>query len=123
MKLVYNLMTILVVSSCQFSPGQSPAIVGKWKMTHFYADIGDGKGTWQEADKQNTRTIEFKKNGEFIDSQKDKTGKYALLDSTHVEIKDNSQSYKMTIVELGTDLLVVKANCIEGCGEKYVRIK
>jgi hypothetical protein len=126
--MVYKLLLLTVLfCSCKLRSAnnasqQESQLIGKWKMTQYYADIGDGKENWVEADKE--RTIEFKENGAFIDSEQANAGRYVLQDSIHIEIipHDKTKTYKMQIIELNAKNLVLRANCIEGCGEKYVRV-
>ncbi|MCU7547545.1 lipocalin family protein [Chitinophagaceae bacterium LB-8] len=126
--MVYKLILLTVLlCSCKLRSvhhtSQPAQLVGKWKMTQYYADIGDGKGNWQEADQQ--RTIEFRKDGVFIDSEHKNAGRYVLLDSTNIKVvpEDTTKAYNVKIIELNDTSLVLRPNCIEGCGEKYIRIK
>lgn len=126
MKIYFSLLIAIIAFNCGcVSNSDDHSIIGKWKMTYTYADIGDGKENWIEANNKQPRIIEFKRNREFEDSQNDKTGHYELVDSTHITIlpDDKSAPYKLTIINLTRDSLLLRANCIEGCGEKYVRIK
>ncbi len=115
-----------MMASC-FLPGSNGnnKLTGNWKMVSYYADIGDGKEHWQTVNEQQQRTIEFKQNGEFIDSENDQLIRYVMRDSSRIDIisKDNPQPYTMTIIQLTDTKLQLRPNCIEGCGEKYEKIK
>src|SRR5687768_2070688 len=115
----------LALGSCQAPSGANRSeLIGKWKLTHSLADIGDGKGTWQEASFENSRVIEFQKGGKFSDSQNQSIQTYTLSGKDTIQItRDNNQTYSVTIVKLTADSLVLKPACIEACGERYVRVK
>jgi hypothetical protein len=122
---LFALFLILTMTAClMHNSNDENKLIGKWKMTSYYADIGDGKENWQAADEQRQRNIEFKKNGEFVDSENDQLTRFILKDSTHIvaSSKDGLASFVMTIIQLTNKELHLRPNCIEGCGEKYVRV-
>lgn len=96
-------------------------LIGKWKLTEYLADPGDGSGTWQPA--PNSQFIEFVKDGTLIFSP---TGQYdskrynVTSDSTMI-FSGDSYDYPMRY-NLSGNLLTLKPQCIEACGMKYIKV-
>ena len=123
---VFSTLAILIITGCQIPVKKGGLnIEGRWQLTDYYADIGDGKENWRKPDKNHTRTIEFKPKGEFVDSDNPDLTRFVLRDSVHLEIslKTADEPFTWTIVRLSSDRLELRPSCIEGCGEKYKRIK
>lgn len=122
------LLVALIVIACSCKDSNSSRenrLQGRWQMVSSYADIGDGKASWREADSKNPRIIEFTTAGDYIDDSNNIRQKYVQQDSTHLQIIPVGQQmpFMITIIKLTEDSLELKPNCIEGCGEKYVRVK
>ena len=126
MKTIFLFLLSILATACTTTKNSGNAtITGRWQLTHFYADIGDGKENWQPADTKQPRTIEFMGDSSYSDSGNKNLSKYILWDSTHIALmsRNNTDTVFMTIVELKKEELILRPNCIEGCGEKYKRIK
>jgi hypothetical protein len=111
--------------SCGPAPeNKQPTLHGRWKMVYNLADIGDGNATWRQADMNDPRIITFTEKGEFIDNKTGRSQKFEFQDSTHLNVFSDhgAAPFTFTIVKLTGDSLELRPNCIEACGEKFVRL-
>ncbi|MDB5201164.1 MAG: hypothetical protein JWQ27_573 [Ferruginibacter sp.] len=92
-------------------------------MTSALIDIGDGHGNWQPADPAHKRTIIFGADSSFQDTDNPELKNYRLKDAEHIVVSGGSNSFQMTVVSLTADSLHLRPQCIEGCGEKFRRMK
>jgi len=96
-------------------------LLGKWQMTEQFIDIGDGNGKWQKENPSDPSTLEFTEN-KIIRNARD-TFSYIWNDNaSYYQLLKNGDSVSFTY-EFHADTLQIKPPCIEGCGEKYIRIK
>jgi hypothetical protein len=119
------LLLLLFYLSCgHASENKQPSLYGKWKMVYSLADIGDGKATWREADMSDPRIITFTEKGEFIDNKTNRSQKFEFQDSTHINVLTDHGTgpFTFTIVKLTRDSLELRPNCIEACGEKFIKL-
>jgi hypothetical protein len=129
MKHIITSIVLFVLISCgsrsTVNNNQGADIVGKWKLTSYLVDIGDGNGTWQQTKGPEQRTIEFKSDGGFSDSENSNAHGYRLIAKDTIQFiqSNNSELYAVSILKLTDDSLVLRPSCIEACGERYVRIK
>lgn len=124
----------LLLSSCKKTEDDPSSIVGSWKLVEVYADPGDGSGTFRKIDGE--KTLEFRSDGKA----EVHNGDFCRinLQSTNNEISDYSITNgaggaDMKLIfdkcEMGPsfsirgDILTIYYQCIEGCGEKFVRIQ
>jgi hypothetical protein len=96
-------------------------LAGKWKLSEYLIDIGDGNGTWQPA------TAEMQSITDFFSDGKISSNDPLMKDADHFKmLKDSIQfsgkqlnTYSYTL--LHPDTLVIRPHCVEACGFKYVR--
>lgn len=132
---------LLLAVSCkkdQASEENIDSIIGKWKLIETYADPGDGSGRWNTV--KSNKTLEFKNNGQIkVDNgsfafglfpgEKDEST-YVLEPYTGVQTME-AHRYILKIQKLEHHPMVMFENgklkieyfCIEGCGERYEKIK
>lgn len=140
MKHILLLITILFIS-CTSNESQTIEdieLIGKWKLIEQLADPGDGSGTFQPIVSE--RTIAFLKdgtveiNGElcFMSSEvgDKETGYYKLITDFDAqydgEITPNicsSRSARVYFDLPASGNLILWYQCIEGCGQKFMKIK
>lgn len=102
---------------------QNSGLVGKWKLTEYLADPGDGSGTWQPADPSNPQYIEFKKDGtvNYSSTATNSSARYEITsDSTMTFFSDAGDSPFR--YQLSGNALSLTPPCIEPCGQKYIRV-
>jgi hypothetical protein len=100
------------------------SIVGKWKLSEYLADPGDGSGTWQPADPLHPGYLEFKKDGTLSISPNNiyNSDHYQLIsDSTMIFIR-GSENFPMRY-HFSKTLLTLYPPCIEACGERYIAVQ
>jgi hypothetical protein len=137
MKLFLNIIAlgifVTIVSCKKNNNAEGPyndSIIGKWKIIEVYADPGDGSGKFRKTDSKKSLEITsdsiFVKNGNVcninINTQREEKSSYVILsNNTRQVLKADICSTDLNIkVEKG--ILTIYYSCIEGCGEKFVRI-
>jgi hypothetical protein len=96
-------------------------LAGKWKLSEYLIDIGDGKGTWQPATADMQSITHLSSDGKVLSDDP------LMKEADHFEmLKDSIQfsgkqanTYSYTL--LHSDTLVIRPHCVEACGFKYVR--
>jgi hypothetical protein len=101
----------------QFS---NSSIAGKWKLSEYLADPGDGRGTWQSADSLNPSYLEFKEDGMLSVSP------YSVYSWDHFQVTSDSTIIFFRSAEkfnrgyhFSKTLLSLYGGCIEACEERY----
>ena len=100
------------------------SIVGRWKLSEYLADPGDGSGTWLSAASLNPSFLEFKKDGSLIVTpfNANSWDHFQLTsDSTIVFFRDSDQITKAYHFSEG--VLILTGGCIEACGERYIPVQ
>ena len=105
----------------------SVGLVGTWELRESYADIGDGKGTYRPVDSDKVIVFRpdgsFLTNGSFCPGREGRTGPaggtYLLPEWRLSPDCENAQAFPF---DLQGDTLQITLHCIEGCGERYVRV-
>jgi hypothetical protein len=127
MKILTLLTAILFcLVACKKTTTQADniSIIGKWKLSEYLADPGDGSGTWHVSDPLNPSYREFKGDGILVDSPSSATSwtHFQLTsDSTIIFSRDSEQ---LTIsYHVSKTLLTLSGGCIEACGERYVSMQ
>jgi hypothetical protein len=100
------------------------SIVGKWKLSEYLADPGDGSGTWQPADPSHPGYLEFNVDGTLTISP------YNIYNSDHYQVTSDStmiflrgsESFPMGY-HFSETLLTLHPSCIEACGERFIPVK
>ncbi len=124
MKSLILLAAILIsLAGCKKAVTQTSnnSIVGKWKLSEYLADPGDGSGTWQPATTMIPSYLEFKEDGSLSASP------YSVNSWDHFQVTSDST----IILFRGADqfprgyhfsktLLTLNGGCFEACGERYI---
>lgn len=100
---------------------ENNSIVGKWKLSEYLADPGDGSGTWQPAASSNPSYLEFKEDGRLIVSPSSvySWDHYQLAsDSTIILFRGTDQFIRS--YHFSKTLLTLSGGCIEACSERYI---
>lgn len=136
-----NLFLLILFSLCAFkcSEDDSPVsenngLIGKWKLTEYLADPGDGSGKWQKVDENASSVIEFKANGDFLEvkgpiySSVNSYNSYKILDDKRLQLsmKDSVANPNKSIwyySDLTPAKLTLSYGCIEPCGGKYIAVE
>jgi hypothetical protein len=96
------------------------SLIGKWKLTEYLADPGDGSGTWKHAETEDY--IEFTKDSTVLSNKpttEDVTRFSLPSDSTIIFIYP---SYNITnYYKIQGNQLTLMGGCIEACGSKYIK--
>lgn len=133
--LTYSLLffiTCIAFSACSNSEDvipESTSIIGKWQLIETYADPGDGSGKFIAV--KSNKTLNFSSTevrtneGSFCSNLS--TDTYSLSESEYegtiyTLLKYGSCDMAYSYVIAG-NTLTIYYNCIEGCGERYKRIK
>jgi hypothetical protein len=97
------------------------SIIGKWKLTESYTDIGGGGATWQPADPNNPSIIEFRQDGtlNITSGSMHSSEQYKVLTDSTMIISHGSDSLPYRY-QFSKTLLSLYPPCIEGCGNRYV---
>ena len=136
--IIFFLLLFVLFSAfeCQHQEDIEPSsenqaiVIGKWQLVEYYWSAG-GPGYWTKADPAKPDIIEFKADGEYISGRENCSGRYTAATSQEIMIKIScSTGYVQQSEHAGKILpsgeLVLeptKPMCIEGCSEKYKRIK
>lgn len=130
---------LFFVNSCTKTEGQLEIdndIIGKWKLTESFAESGDEPGTWLPS--ENNKTIEFTKNGKIIVQngslcfgamQTDKAeGTFEIVATNGIQTKNVTYILTVsgcdpTVAMFENGRLMILFTCINGCGEKFERIR
>lgn len=118
-------VTVLLISCSKYLI-KNDRLYGKWQLTDYYADPGNGSGTWQHTNER--LNVEFTRSGQFIEynsNGNDTTGFTMLSDSTLQINTINASPFLLYHYELNDDnaTLFLYPPCIEGCGYKYKAIQ
>ena len=130
MKNILFLVVIgLYITACKRNSGNdnnsSGDLLGKWQLTEFLADPGDGSGTWQKADPTHPGFIEFKSDSTVTISGASRLPSVnyfqRLNDSVMLFVKSNKDSTRLGY-HLSGNTLSINPPCYEACGSHYVRV-
>ena len=111
---------------------ENNGLIGKWKLTEYLADPGDGSGKWQKVTDENSETIEFHADGRFTQikgsgiSSVPFFDSYKILDEKRLEmgpIDKSSSPHIWYYSNLSATELTIGYGCIEACNGKYVAVK
>ena len=106
-------------TATQFS---NSSIVGKWKLSEYQADPGDGSETWHSTASLNPSYLEFKEDGTLSVSP------YSLSSWDHFQVTSDStiiffrgsDQFTRAYHFSKTLLSLYNRGCIEACGERYI---
>lgn len=110
---------VFAFSACQ-KAFINKGLIGKWKLTEYLADPGDGSGTWQKADPLSPQSIEFRQDESLIFSPGGiyDYNRYKITSDTTMYFFKGDDSISMRY-RLSENVLIINPPCIEGCGQKY----
>ena len=124
MKEVLFFLTISIgFFACEKKAVEGNVVEGRWKLTEYLADPGDGSGKWMPANSDNPSYIEFKGGGSLVFTPLNVYG------SDHYQIVNDSLMIFLRGVEkfqfryqLSGKMLILYPPCIEQCGSKYIKV-
>jgi len=132
-KILYLITLILFsISGCKKKDSTAEpifpnSIIGKWKLVSTYTDPGNGKGKFEPYNGPELFPIEFNpdstyknKNINCIDNFSTRSNQYIKLGGNCKNTWDNRLYYYKLSPKY--DSLTLYYICIEGCGEKFVRV-
>lgn len=132
MKKILLLLSIsfLIISCSNDDSDDETEIIGQWKLIEVNADPGDGSGIFQTV--ESDKVVVFLKNGTVTsngticyistESNNPTSGTYSLTEST-ISSSDCVQTEIEITFELVNSKLILRYPCIEGCQEKFTKIK
>lgn len=126
-KIVLLTLMALMILSCN---KDEAGLTGEWKLVSQLMDPGDGSGVFTAV--ESDKTITFFKNGKLTSnkdlcyplsaSPESSEGTYSIEDSTLTITTCPGNTDPTIWFSLSGDTLILSYLCIEGCGEKYVRM-
>ena len=124
--LLVVVLSLCISCSRKNSLGSAVGLVGTWELHESYADIGDGSGSYRPV--ASDRVIVFRPDGSFLTNGSfcpgqegggHSGGTYLLPEWRLTPDCENAEDLPFT---LQNDTLQITFHCIEGCGERYVRV-
>ena len=122
--LVAAVLCSLVTCKKAVTQFSNSSIVGKWKLSEYLADPGDGSGTWHSTASLIPSYLEFKEDGKLSVSP------YSVYSWDHFHVTSDSTiiffrgSEKFNMwYHFSKTLLSLYGNCIEACGERYIPVQ
>ena len=123
-KTLFFLFVLFSTGACKKSSSSPPvnnSIVGKWKMTEYFFDYGDGNAMFKPVDPLNTPYIEFKADGSMIMTPND------LYSANHYEVTSDStmdlgvypEKYTLRY-EFTPGILTIHGPCYTPCAQRFV---
>ncbi|MCF2487124.1 hypothetical protein [Dyadobacter sp. CY347] len=109
-------------------------LVGKWKMTEYLFDPGDGSGKFQRASEGESSVVEFKANGDFKETRGSLSSyvnlytKYKLIGNDLIELSGapNSVAYpahNWSYKDLTPTSVTLGFSCDGTCLGKFVAVE
>ncbi|SHI39853.1 hypothetical protein [Aquimarina spongiae] len=129
--IIILLLSVAFVSCSNDDDNQSPeaTVIGKWKLVEALVDPGDGSGTFQPV--ESNQTITFFETGSVVSEN----GSLCNIFSESAETSTGTFSFETNTLEIGcvddvitltfertTLNLIIYYPCIEGCAFKYIRV-
>jgi hypothetical protein len=119
--LVAAVLCSLVACKKAVTQFSNSSIVGKWKLSEYLADPGDGSGTWHSAASLDPSYLEFKEDGTLSVSP------YSVYSCDHFQVTSDSTIIFFRGSEkfdrwyhFSKTLLTLSGGCIEACGGRYI---
>lgn len=116
------IIVIAFIISCSKNVVKNDQLYGKWQLVEYYADPGDGSGTWHTPEQPSV--VEFTKTGKFIQYTNNTTviSNFIVLSDSTLRLNTNNSSqsyaYRYELKDNNVTLFLYPP-CIEGCGYKY----
>jgi hypothetical protein len=116
---------IFFISSCKKDSSDN-SLTGKWKQTEYYISIG-GPGSWKAVDKKSNNYIQINIDGTLAGNSYLDYKTYIIKNSTIITFYKADGTYEdfyYTITNKGLTLSPAgPVVCIEGCSDRYIKIK
>lgn len=121
------ILTLTLISCHKDDDDATTTLVGSWKLKEVLADPGDGSGTFNSVN--SNKILTFDTNGNVtsngsicdfsIESNASSTGTYSEINATIIP----ANCQRIINYELNGNALVLTYLCIEGCQQKYIKVK
>jgi hypothetical protein len=97
------------------------SIIGKWELSEYLADPGNGSGTWHSAVSLNPSYLEFKADGTLVSTPYsiNSWDHYQLTSDSSVIFFRGSEQF-INWYHISNTSLTLFGGCIEACGERYI---
>lgn len=132
--LIVGLVSFLGCGGNDLSPAEEQ-ILGKWQLFEYCVSPGSGNCVPQTATTTNSQTLEFKRNGSFIEKKPQpgrfqtpivSSGDYQIKSKGKIIFRFDNQTAITGEVEWGYEVsateLVIYPLCFEGCKYTYTRM-
>lgn len=124
MKITNLFIALFFISSCKQDQPIDENVIGAWQHSETLMDIGDGNGSYQKVDSE--KTLLFTAYGTVISNQsicignnhKDATVATWLPEENKFSVDNCEATYELDPAQ---ETLTVTYQCMEACGEKYIR--
>ena len=105
------------------STSERTSLLGKWMLTEYLVDPGDGSGTYQPADPTHPVYIEFKANDSLIMTPANiYADVFEVTSDSTILLGSDSEKYTIRY-EFRSALLTLHPRCYEPCGQKYIPVE
>lgn len=94
------------------------SFTGKWYLTEYLADPGDGSGKWTKA--QDKRYMILNADGTISGNAFAVNSTYRIIDEKQVEFTSGN-NIRIYFYKFGPGSLELMGGCIEACGSRYKR--
>jgi hypothetical protein len=99
------------------------SLLGKWMLSEFLVDPGDGSGTYQPADPTHPVYLEFKPNDSLIMSPANIYSDFYEITSDSTILFGRGPDQFASRYEFSETLLTLHPRCYEPCGQKYIPVE
>ncbi|GAB2781066.1 hypothetical protein GCM10027275_25810 [Rhabdobacter roseus] len=136
-KVLLFLVLISLLPGCkkdELMSADEISLIGKWNLTEFCVSAGAGPCETKFSTVSYAQTVQFQKDGSFIQSVPEpgkfqtpliSSGQYRLLNQSQIELQfdqaSNLESRTVWTYELAGKRLTLYPLCIEGCYYTYVK--
>lgn len=120
---------LLLFASCDKENVKLDAenLTGKWRLSAYLADIGDGKGKWKAVSNKDVRYVDFKADGGLAGDAFEGYISYVIKDSVTITMTHKNQSIQNYTYGFEDGKLSMSPAgpimCIEGCGTRFEKIE
>ena len=130
MRFHYFLLMLPLLAGCDKDEPTPDSILGTWKLTEVYVDPGNGSGTFQPTDY--ARTITFFPDStyttdlticRFGGNVADEGGSGVYFPEERLIFPTTCRINAEYPYEVAGRRLTVTYSCIEGCAERYVKVR
>ena len=128
--ILFSFITVFIISCDRNPENIESELVGKWILKEVLQDPGDGSGVYRPA--TSNKIIEFYASGVITSNASlcnmsaetayPETGTYSLADSTITAPACSQMFFNLRFRQVGS-VLYIYYPCIEGCSEKYLKLK